>query len=151
MLACYTSEQYSAIRITPVGEAALPGWLDAHPDSREWISAVGFKAEPGTFAFLASNNGGPSGLIASPTEVGSVWAFAGLPAALPEGTFSGSADFVSNGFRSRLGAWFYAFCPYGIPNACSNSWPAKADRGEVGASRSGLCARPDQHAGQNRS
>jgi hypothetical protein len=38
MLAGFTPEQGSAIRITPVGEAALPGWLDAHPESREWTT-----------------------------------------------------------------------------------------------------------------
>ena len=31
----FTSNQGSAIPITPVSEAALPEWLDAHPASRE--------------------------------------------------------------------------------------------------------------------
>ena len=53
MLECFASRQEGAIRITAVGEAALPAWLEAHPESREWISTVGFKGEPGTFAFLA--------------------------------------------------------------------------------------------------
>src|SRR4249920_2446610 len=87
MLECFTFQQDGAVRVTAVGEAALPGWLDAHPEAREWVSAVGFKAEPGTFAFLAGNGGRPSGLIASPTEDGAVWAFAGLPMTLPEGTY----------------------------------------------------------------
>ena len=88
MLECFTSKQEGAIRIIAVGEAALPAWLEAHPESREWLSAVGFKGEPGTFAFLPGNGGRPGALIASPTQEGSVWAFSGLPTALPEGTYA---------------------------------------------------------------
>lgn len=136
MLTCFTTEQDSAIRIIPVGEAALPGWLDAHPDSREWISAVGFKAEPGTFAFLAGRNGRPSGLIASPTEDGPVWAFAGLPTALPEGTYFLEPDVARSSPTDFALGWAlgsYAFTRYRRPKRLPAKlvWPAKADRGEV--------------------
>ncbi len=136
MLACFTSEQDSAIRITPIGKADLPVWLDAHPDSRDWISAVGFKAEPGTFAFLGSNRGRPSGLIASPTEGGPVWAFAGLPTALPEGTYfleSGADPSSPTDFALGWALGSYAFTRYKKPKGSPAKlvWPTKAGRGEV--------------------
>jgi hypothetical protein len=68
MLDCFTSQQGNAIPMATVREADLPRWLDAHPESREWIAAVGFKAEPGTFAFLADNGGRPRGVLASPAD-----------------------------------------------------------------------------------
>jgi leucyl aminopeptidase len=136
MRACFASEEDSAIPITPVGKAALPGWLDAHPDSREWIAAVGFKGEPGTFAFLAGDHGRPNGLIASPSESGSVWALAGLPTALPEGTYrlESEAD-ISSATDFALG-WAlgsYSFTRYKKAKrlAAKLVWPAKADRNEV--------------------
>jgi leucyl aminopeptidase len=136
MLACFTSEQGSAMRITTVGEEALPGWLDAHPESREWISTVGFKGEPGTFAFLAGDKGRPSGLITSPTEGGSVWAFAGLPMALPEGTYfleSENDELSPTDFALGWAFGSYAFTRYKKPKRLPAKlvWPAKADRNEV--------------------
>ena len=83
MLACFPSEQGSAIRIPPVGEEALPGWLDAHPESREWISTVGFKGEPGTLAFLAGDKGRPSGLVSTSTRWAHLDIMAANPAAKP--------------------------------------------------------------------
>ena len=135
MLECFTSGQDGAIRIIAVDEAALPRWLDAHPESREWISAVGFKGEPGTFAFLAGNGGRPSGLIASPAREGSVWAFSGLPTALPEGTYVIEPGDRPSGSDIALG-WAlgsYAFTRYRKPKRppAKLVWPADADRSEV--------------------
>ena len=136
MLACFTSEQGNPIQITPVGEAALPHWLEAHPASREWLSAVGFKGEPGTFAFLAGEKGRPSGLITSPPEGRPVWAFAGLPAALPEGTYyleSGNDEPSATEFALGWALGSYAFTRYKKPKRLPAKlvWPAKADRNEV--------------------
>jgi leucyl aminopeptidase len=135
MLECFTSQQDGAIEVTAVGEAALPGWLDAHPESREWISAVGFRAEPGTFAFLAGNGGRPSGLIACPLEGESVWAFAGLPMALPEGSYvlESGDDRASTDFALGWALESYAFTRYKKPKRAPAKlvWPANADRREV--------------------
>src|SRR5438105_2200691 len=148
VLACFTSEQGNAIRITPVREAALPGWLDAHPESREWISVMGFKGEPGTFAFLAGDNGRPSGLIASPTEGGSVWAFAGLPMALPEGTYvleSVADDSSPTDLALGWALGSYAFTQYKKPKRLPAKlvWPAKADRNEIERIAEAVCLARD--------
>ena len=88
MFEFFTADQGNAIPISAVSAATLPGWLEAHPQSREWIAAIGFKAEPRTFAFIAGNGGRPSAVLASPTDGASVWAFSGLPMALPEGAYA---------------------------------------------------------------
>src|SRR5437588_3340192 len=82
-----TSDRSGAIPINPVRAANLPAFLDRHPRYREWLSRTGFKAEPGTFAFLPGGDGRPEGIVASPTEGALVYAFAGLPMALPEGEY----------------------------------------------------------------
>jgi hypothetical protein len=66
MLECITSQQDGAIRITAVGETALPGWLETHPESREWISG-GFQGGAWNVC-VPANAGRPSGLIVSPLE-----------------------------------------------------------------------------------
>lgn len=135
MLECFTSQQDGVVPITALAEADLRGWLDAHPESRDWISAVGFKAEPGTFAFVAGNAGRPTGVIAAPWSEGSVWAFAGLPMALPEGAYAlepadgRAATDVALGWA--LGS--YAFTRYKKAKRAPAKlvWPANADRSEV--------------------
>ena len=47
-----TTDRSGAIPIMAVRKDSLPAWLEQHPRSREWLSRIGFKAEPGTFAFL---------------------------------------------------------------------------------------------------
>ena len=135
MLGFFTSQQENAIRIAPVSAAALPGWLDAHPESREWVAAVGFKAEPGTFAFLPGKGGRPSAVLAAPVEGESVWAFAGLPMALPEGTYVLDPEGSDSATEAALG-WAlgsYAFTKYKKPKRSPAIlvWPTKADQREV--------------------
>src|SRR6266566_4664962 len=83
-----TPDASGAIPITSVRAASLGAWLDSHERSRDWLERTGFKAEPGTFAFLPGRNGGPEAVVASPAEGAAVYAFAGLPMALPEGTYA---------------------------------------------------------------
>jgi leucyl aminopeptidase len=136
MLECFTSQQGSAIPITTVREAGLPRWLDAHPESREWVGAVGFKAEAGTFVLLAGNGGRPSGALVSPAEGEPVWALSNLPTALPEGTYSlasedGDLPHTDTALGWALGS--YAFTRYKKAKRLPATlvWPTKADRTEV--------------------
>jgi len=88
MLEIFARDEGNAIPISAVSEATLPGWLEAHPKSRQWIAAIGFKGEPGTFTFIPDSGGRPSGVLASPADGASVWAYSGLSMALPEGTYA---------------------------------------------------------------
>ena len=74
---CLTSDASSAVPITPVTKAALPQWLEAHPDKREWLNVIGFKAEPNSFAFLPSSNDEPTRVLAGVGEGESIWGVCG--------------------------------------------------------------------------
>jgi leucyl aminopeptidase len=133
----FTSERSGAIPIIPVDAAALPRWLDAHPSSREWIAALGFRAEPGTFVFLPGNDGRPGAVLASPSEGASVWAFSGLPMTLPEGTYllqpqvDNATPLTDAALGWALGS--YAFTRYKKAKRLPATlvWPEAADRNEV--------------------
>ena len=84
MLPFLTSDRDPTIPITPVTAKALPLWVDEHPQYRDWLAAMGFKAEPGTFIFLADDNRQVKLVLAAPLEGEPVWSFAGLPSGLPE-------------------------------------------------------------------
>ena len=53
----FATESASAIPVSPINAAALPAWLEAHPESRAWLGATGFSAAPGTFAFVPNADG----------------------------------------------------------------------------------------------
>jgi len=45
----------SSVLATPISLVtadALPAWLEAHPQHRNWLQATGFRARPGSFALL---------------------------------------------------------------------------------------------------
>jgi leucyl aminopeptidase len=135
MIESLTSAPNGAIPIKPVSAASLPRWLDEHPESREWLGTVGFKGEPGTLAFLAGGDQRAKAVLASPVEGEPVWAFAGLAAALPEGTYAIEAHGGFSPTDVALG-WAlggYAFTKYKQPKrrAATLAWPATADRDEV--------------------
>jgi len=131
-----TSDRAGAITITPVSAKTLPAWLDQNPASRDWLSGVGFKANAGTFAFVPGNDGRPKTVVAAPNEGTSVYAFADLPTALPEGRYAlevtqsdGSPTNTALGWA--LGS--YAFSIYKKPKRAPATlvWPAEADQAEV--------------------
>ncbi|HEY3179911.1 MAG TPA: leucyl aminopeptidase family protein [Casimicrobiaceae bacterium] len=143
----FTSDRNGATPITPVSAAALPAWLEQHPQSREWIASIGFKADAGTFAFVPSGNGRPATVIASPAEGASVYAFGDLPMALPEGTYVLELDETDVRPTDAALGWAlgsYAFNAYKKPKRppATLVWPADADQGEVdGVSRNVFLAR----------
>jgi leucyl aminopeptidase len=136
MLEIFARDEGNAIPISAVSEATLPGWLEAHPKSRQWIAAIGFKGEPGTFAFIPDSGGRPSGVLASPADGASVWAYSGLSMALPEGTYAleiedRDAKLTDMALGWALGS--YAFTRYKKPQRSPATlvWPTKDDRAEV--------------------
>ena len=136
MLEIFARDEGNAIPISAVSEATLPGWLEAHPKSRQWIAAIGFKGEPGTFTFIPDSGGRPSGVLASPADGASVWAYSGLSMALPEGTYAleiedRDAKLTDMALGWALGS--YAFTRYKKPQRSPATlvWPTKDDRAEV--------------------
>jgi len=132
---CLTSQGDGAIRIAAIRQEAFPAWLAEHPESRGWLSALGFTAEPGTFAFLPGGAGVPGGVIAAPIEDAPAWAFAGLPMALPEGTYllDSAAGVTPTDIALGWALGSYAFTRYRKAKRAPAKlvWPEGADRGEV--------------------
>ena len=129
-----TCDKSTAITIHSVTLTTLPEWLERNAQSRDWISTIGFKAEPGSFAFVPGADGAPHAVLASPNEGAPVFAFAHLPAALPEGTYAFESD-ERLGTDAALG-WAlgaYRFSVYKTPKRAPASlvWPDNADRDEV--------------------
>jgi leucyl aminopeptidase len=132
----FTSDRSSAIPVTPVSKATLSSWLEKHPESREWITGVGYDAKPNTFAFLPDAKGRPASVIASPVEGAPVYAFAGLPLALPEGKYVldlNGGDFSPSDAALGWALGSYAFDRYKKRKRAPATlvWPADADQAEV--------------------
>jgi len=131
----FTSDRDQAIPITPVTKDGLPAWLKEHQHYRSWLDAIGFKAEPGSFAFLAGDVGRVASVLAAPVEGESIWAFAGLPMSLPEGRYMLQTQPDASPTELALG-WAlgsYAFTRYKKPKRAPATLvlPNKADRSEV--------------------
>src|SRR5215475_6917613 len=92
MLPFLTTNRRNAIPITPVTKATLSKWIKRHSQSRQWISSIGFRAARGTFVFLPSVRGRAPGVLAAPGDEASVFSFADLPMALPEGKYLIESD-----------------------------------------------------------
>ena len=128
------SDRNNAIPIVPVTPSTLPTWLESSAQSRDWITGTGFKAEPGSFVFVPGPDGRLRVVLAAPAEGPSVYRFAHLPTALPEGTYeleldNGSSTEAALGWA--LGS--YQFSTYKKPKRAPATlvWPADADASEV--------------------
>src|SRR5205814_894586 len=116
--------------------AKLAAWLEQQPQSRDWIASIGFKAEPGTFAFVPGRDGRPAAVLAARAEGTAVFAFADLPMALPEGKYVFQMDDPALRSSDAALGWAlgsYAFTAYKKPKRAPATlvWPADADQAEV--------------------
>ncbi len=130
------------VALTPVTKAGLADWLAAQtPAVASWVKAVGFTGEAGSTVFLPGPDGAVARVLAGVSALDDLWAFAGLPASLPAGSYridskiEGALD-ARAATRAALG-WAlgsYRFSRYKKPPekgfACL-VWPAEADHGEV--------------------
>ncbi|MGH7029651.1 MAG: leucyl aminopeptidase family protein, partial [Stellaceae bacterium] len=135
-------ETRGAIPIVALTKKGLAPWLDAAPEQqRGWLRAIGFSAEAGKLALVPGDTGGLAralvGLGASSEAAAPIWALAGLPETLPEGSYR--LESVPEGMDATrlalgwaLGA--YAFTRYHAKPASAAAlvWPKGADRGQVG-------------------
>ena len=130
-----------AVPITTLTKDRFSAWLEAAPDEhRNWVQSIGFTAEAGKFALVPGDDGRLGrvllGLGEGPEARSSMWSLAGLPDALPEGSYR--LDCLPEGgdpTRLALG-WAlatYAFTRYHAKPASGAAlvWPEGADRGQV--------------------
>src|SRR6266404_7425486 len=78
-----------AVPITVLSKAGLEAWRDTAPArERDWAAATGFTGEAGKLA-LVPDDGGRLGrvLVGFGDGEAAMWALAGLPESLPEGTY----------------------------------------------------------------
>ena len=127
----------AAIPITPVSADDRAQWAAALDETgRRWIAATGFAGEPGKVALLPDATGGLARVLVGVAGGETLWALAGLPDTLPEGSYrlEPEPDARTAG-RMALG-WAlacYAFTRYKArPRGfASLVWPEGADRGLV--------------------
>jgi leucyl aminopeptidase len=131
-----------AIPIALVTKEEFPSLLEAAPGfERAWLTAIGFAGEPGKFALVPGADGRPAhvvvGLAADSEAGGGIWALAGLPEALPEGSYRLEAmpagvDPTRLALGWALGT--YAFTRYRARPAAAAAlvWPKGAERARAG-------------------
>ena len=129
------------VPITALTKDRLSAWLEATSErERNWAQSIGFAADAGKLALMPGNDGHLEGVLVGlgdGADAGAtMWAFAGLPDVLPEGSYR--VDPLPEGAdptRVALG-WAlatYAFTRYHAKPAsgAALAWPEGADRGQV--------------------
>lgn len=126
------------VALTPVTKAGLADWLAAQsPATASWVKAVGFTGEAGSTVFLPGPDGAVARVLAGVSAVDDLWAFAGLPASLPSGSYRIDAALDARAATRAALGWAlgsYRFTRYRKPpekGFATLVWPAEADRGEV--------------------
>jgi len=135
-------EAPDTVALTPVTKAGLPDWLAAQPAAvAAWVKAVGFAGDAGSTAFLPGADGAVSRVLVGVSATDDLWAFAGLPSALPAGSYRIEADLDRRAATRVALGWAlgsYRFGRYKKADPAKPEkgfaglvWPAEADRGEV--------------------
>jgi len=130
-----------AIPVAVLIKGRLPAWLAEAPERESnWLTAIGFSAEQGKLALVPADNGQLARVLVGLGEGSGpgcgMWALAGLPEALPEGSYRlETPPDGADPTRLALG-WAlatYAFTRYRVKKATETAlvWPDGADRGRV--------------------
>jgi leucyl aminopeptidase len=130
-----------AIPVAVLTKDQFPSRLAEAPErERNWMTAIGFSGEQGKLALVPAENGRLARIVVGLGEgsdpAAGMWALAGLPDALPEGSYR--LETVPDGAdptRLALG-WAlatYAFTRYRVKKSTATAlvWPEGADQGRV--------------------
>lgn len=127
----------NAIPITPLRKAGLKRWLEGPGKAASpWIASTGFEAKAGEFRLVPGADGQVVRVLLGVDDGNGPWGYAGLPEALPSGTYYIDAALgVAVATRAALG-WAlatYEFTRYRKPAKRFTSlvWPKDADRTAV--------------------
>jgi leucyl aminopeptidase len=130
-----------ATPIAMLTKDALPKRLAEAPErQRNWLTATGFSADQGKLALVPGQDGRLARVLVGLGETmepgAGIWALAGLPGALPEGSYRmesvpSSADPTNLAVGWALAT--YAFTRYRAKKSPATAlvWPEGADRGRV--------------------
>ncbi len=143
MVATLLDAATGAIPIKALTSAGFAGWqAEQAPELRTWLAATGFAAEAGKTALVAGPDGKLAMVLQGVNKDEPIWALAGLPDSLPEGTYKADFDaerlFGPGGATRVALGWAmgsYAFTRYKKAKRgfASLVWPEGADRTEVAA------------------
>src|ERR1700746_1962410 len=133
-------EAAGAIPIAALTKDQLPAWLEAASErERNWLTSIGFSADPGKFPLVPSEIGRLARVLlgfdgADPGA--KTWTLAGLPEALPEGCYR--LESLPDGADPTHLALGWALATYSFTRYHSKTrpatalvWPDGTDRGRV--------------------
>ena len=130
-----------AVPLLPVPQDGLAAWLAERPaQQRAWLERAGFKAEPGSTALMPDATGALAGValgVEPPDHPDrGLWTYAGLPEALPPGSYRIAAPLDRTAATHAALGWAlgtYGFTRYKARKGelASLVWPEEADRGHV--------------------
>ena len=132
-----TTRAAGAVPLTPLTTQDLEGWLAGQPPrAAAWVKATRFTAKPGSVCLLPGADGALERALAGIDPDDGPWAYGGLPAALPEGTYRlDPAPEPAQAERAALG-WAlgsYEFTRYRKPQRgfATLVWPKGANRAAI--------------------
>lgn len=90
MLPCFALHKSTAsIPIKSVIQGEFPAWLNQQDErSKNWLLATKFKADPGTFCFLADAQGKLEQVFLGVSHKDDFWSYGILPLVLPAGVYA---------------------------------------------------------------
>ena len=123
--------------ITPLTRDQLALWLPTQsPAVAAWTRSTGFNGEPGQICLIAGESGQLARVLVGLGTADDPWAYAGLPAALPPGSYRIDADLGS--LAANRAAFGWALGCYGFNRYRSSDrplpvlvWPKGSERAAV--------------------
>jgi leucyl aminopeptidase len=131
----------AAIPIAILAKDRLPAWLAEAPErERNWLTAIGFGADQGKLALMPDEDGRLARVAVGFGQGGEagagIWALAGLPDALPEGSYR--IENLPDGADPSHLALGWALATYAFTRYCAKKatatalvWPEGANRARV--------------------
>lgn len=125
------------------------GWLNSAPEAiKLWLKARNFKAKAGAVCLLPADDGGAVGAVVTVSDPTCPWDYAGLPRALPEGSFDAEPELPQDVATAlclgwALGAYQFARYKRKAFKRPLLVWPEEAERTTVLALSEGICLARD--------
>ena len=127
----------AAAEIVVLDPEALDGWLAGQGDAAAaWVRANRFAAKPGDHCLVPAADGSVARVLLGVESARDPWAYAGLPAALPEGDYRLADGLDGQAATDAALGWAlggYRFTRYRAPDEplARLVWPAHCDRRHV--------------------
>jgi len=125
----------NALTLTVIRAGDWDAWL-AEADARSWLERSGFTGKPGASTLVPAADGGVAVAVAVVPDADTLWDWAGLPAALPEGTWelvtpldSAAATRMALGWT--LGTYRFERYKKSPAKFATLLWPVVAERDAV--------------------